>query len=105
MDSLTQNRSGEEPLIRTRFLLCCLALTVAIGYIHADNPSAEQVSTFTGEITDSICARNRSHAESMQMSKDMGKTSASCTIVCVDKQGAKFVLFDAEHKKTYMLSK
>lgn len=52
-----------------------------------------------------MCARNRSHSESIQMSSDMGKSAASCTIACVDKQGAKFVLLDTEHKKTYMLSR
>ena len=80
-------------------LFLLFTLCAALAFAQADAPAS-----FTGEITDSMCARNRSHAESVQLSSDMGKTAASCTIACVDKHGAKFVLLDTEHKKTYMLS-
>lgn len=91
-------------MIRNRLLLCFLAFVVAFGYIHADNSSEAQASTFTGEITDSICARAGSHQEAMRLSKDMGKTAAQCTIACVEHQGAKYVLYDPADKKIYYLS-
>lgn len=60
--------------------------------------------TFTGQISDSICARAGSHNEAMSMNKDMGKSPADCTVICVDHMNAKFVLFDPKSKKIYRLS-
>lgn len=49
-----------------------------------------QAKTFEGEIMDSSCAKNGSHA---QMEKEHNMTSDSgCTKACV-KMGAKYVLF------------
>lgn len=81
----------------------CLAIILSIGFGHAEDKSRAG-STFTGVITDSICARAGSHDEAMRMSKDMGNTAAQCTIACVEQQGAKYVLFDAAKKRIYRLS-
>jgi len=52
--------------------------------------------TFTGVITDSMCARaDHSHMQ-------MGPTDAECTIACVQIHDASYVLFDS--KAAYTLS-
>jgi hypothetical protein len=53
--------------------------------------------TFTGVITDDMCARPGGH-NSMRM----GPTDAECTRACVDIHGAAFVLYDG--KNVYDLS-
>jgi len=83
--------------MRIRFIaLLLLAFTPAA--FAADS------STFSGQISDSICAREGSHADFQQVSKDMGKTARECTLACVDRLSAKFVLFDPKKKKIYDLS-
>src|ERR1700688_4074564 len=52
--------------------------------------------TFTGVITDSMCARG-DHSQ-MQM----GPTDAECTIACIRAHGATYVLYDG--KQAYDLS-
>jgi hypothetical protein len=52
--------------------------------------------TFTGTITDSMCA-NANHS-----SMRMGPTDAECTIACVREHDAMYVLFDG--KEVYTLS-
>lgn len=64
--------------------------------IVAGLPSAQSARTFTGAITDGMCAL----AEHSQMR--MGPTDAECTIACVDAHGAQYVLFDG--KDVYTLS-
>jgi hypothetical protein len=57
--------------------------------------------TYTGEIMDSQCAMNGSHAQ-MEKMKGMPDDSKMCTLKCVE-MGGKFVLYDAAKKATYML--
>jgi hypothetical protein len=65
--------------------------------------------TFTGEIYDSQCAKNASHA--MMLKKEgMGDKDANdpmvkgmCTKNCVTKMGGKYVLFNAAKKTVYEL--
>jgi len=52
--------------------------------------------TFTGAITDSMCAE----ADHSRMR--MGSADAECTLACVDAHGATYVLYDG--KETYALS-
>ena len=58
--------------------------------------SAQGNRTFTGAITDSMCAM-ANHAQMR-----MGSTDAECTIACVDAHGAQFVL--VEGTNAYNLS-
>lgn len=51
--------------------------------------------TFTGVITDSMCAND--HA-----SMRMGPTDAECTVACISEHGATYVLYDG--KDVYALS-
>lgn len=52
--------------------------------------------TFTGTITDNMCAK----ADHSQMR--MGPTDAECTIACISVHGATYVLYDG--KDVYALS-
>ena len=52
--------------------------------------------TFTGVITDSMCARG-DHSRMR-----MGPTDAECTVACIDAHGAQYVLYDG--KDVYTLS-
>ena|SRR5437879_5580619 len=52
--------------------------------------------TFTGTITDNMCAT----ADHSRMR--MGSTDAECTIACIDAHGATYVLYDG--KEVYTLS-
>lgn len=53
--------------------------------------AAPEKHTFTGVITDSMCARG-DHSK-MQM----GPTDAECTIACILEHGATYVLYDGTH--------
>ena len=53
--------------------------------------AAPSKQTFTGIITDSMCAR----ANHSQM--QMGPTDAECTKACILEHGATYVLYDGNH--------
>ncbi len=72
-----------KPLILS--LLAIAALAAAPGK-----------QTFTGTITDSMCA-NADHSPMR-----MGPTDAECTVACVGAHGAAYVLYDG--KEVYTLS-
>jgi len=64
--------------------------------------------TFTGEIYDSQCAKEGSHAKMMAKEGMAGKENdpmgrAMCTKNCVTKMGGKYVLFDTAKKTVYEL--
>jgi len=64
-------------------LLSVLALSAAQGK-----------QTFTGTITDDVCAR----ADHSQMR--MGPTDAECAAACIDAHGAMYVLYDGNSAYT-----
>ena len=64
------------------------------------NQSGQQV--FTGEVTDTFCAKNKSHEEMMNENKTMGREKQTCTQKCVQ-MGAKYVLLDASKGTVYQL--
>ena len=70
-------------------------LIVSLLALAALSP-AQSKQTFTGTITDSMCAK----ADHSQM--QMGPTNAECTIACIDVHGALYVLYDG--KSVYTLS-
>src|SRR5215207_1181401 len=57
---------------------------------------AQKTDTFTGTITDEMCAKG-GHAQMR-----MGPTDADCTVACVVAHGARYVLSDG--KNVYILS-
>jgi hypothetical protein len=59
-------------------------------------PPAQGTQTFTGTITDSMCA-DANHA-----GMRMGPTDAECTIACVGEHDADYVLYDG--RTSYVLS-
>ena len=64
--------------------------------IIAALPAAQGKRTFTGAITDSMCAA----ADHSRMR--MGSTDAECTIACNSAHGAMYVLYDG--KEAFTLS-
>jgi hypothetical protein len=64
------------------------------------NQSGQQV--FTGEVTDTFCAKNKSHEEMMNENKTMGREKQTCAQKCVQ-MGAKYVLLDASKGTVYQL--
>jgi hypothetical protein len=59
--------------------------------------AAPRTQTFTGTITDEMCATPAGHAQMR-----MGPTDAECTLACVDAHGVRYVLYDG--KTAYILS-
>ena len=53
--------------------------------------------TFTGTITDNVCAGKAGHS-----AMRMGPTDAECTLACIEAHGATYVLYDG--KNVYTLS-
>jgi type 1 fimbria pilin len=79
-----------------------LALAMMASLMFAGTSfAAQKGQTYTGEITDSACAKMGSHAAMMKQDPTM-KTAKSCTTGCV-KNGAKYVLYDASTKTVYEL--
>jgi hypothetical protein len=56
--------------------------------------------TFTGEIMDKQCAQMGSHENMMKA--EGAKNAKECALACV-KNGDKFVLFDSDAKKVYVI--
>ena len=57
---------------------------------------------FTGEVMDSLCAKDGTHDKMMDQMKSMGGDKATCAQKCIQ-LGAKYVLFDPAKKTTYTL--
>ena len=57
---------------------------------------------FTGEVTDTICAKSGSHDEMMAKMQSMGRDKETCTKKCAE-LGAKYVLYDEVSKAVYTL--
>jgi hypothetical protein len=71
-----------------RPVIASLALSaLAIASLSA----AQAKRTFTGTITDDVCAR----ADHSQMR--MGPTDAECAAACIDAHGAVYILFDGDN--------
>ena len=64
------------------------------------NQGGQQV--FTGEVTDTFCAKSKSHEEMMNENKTMGRDKQTCTQRCAQ-IGAKYVLLDASKGTVYQL--
>jgi hypothetical protein len=77
-----------KPLLATLFIAAFAAGTL--------NAQAKR-QTFTGVITDDMCANSAGHA-----AMRMGPTDAECAAACVDIHGSMYVLYDG--KNVYVLS-
>ena len=72
-----------------------LLLAGGLSAQKAPSFSVRNDETFTGKITDSICGAGH-HIE-------MIKSDRNCILTCVKFDGAQFVLYNSESKRTYML--
>jgi len=79
------------------FSICLLASVMWAGQA---GQSDSQV--FTGEVMDSLCAKDGTHDKMMDQMKSMGGDKATCAQKCIQ-LGAKYVLFDPAKKTTYTL--
>jgi hypothetical protein len=85
-------------LIPASFLLSTVVVAVTLCTAQDSNT----LSTFNGEIMDSLCAKAGTHDQMMKDMKSMGKDAATCSAKCIQ-LGAKYVLFDASNKAIYEL--
>jgi hypothetical protein len=65
----------------------------------ADKPNAQ---AFSGEIMDSLCAKDGTHEKMMDEMKSMGRDKNTCAVKCAQ-LGSKYVLFDSDKKTIYGL--
>ena len=84
-----------------------LIMTVAVCTLLIPGFAAAKDKTFSGEIMDSQCAKNGSHAMMLEKEGMAGKENdpmakTMCTKNCV-KMGGKYVLFDGASKVVYEL--
>jgi hypothetical protein len=57
---------------------------------------------FTGEIMDSLCAKDGTHDKMMDQMKSMGRDKVTCTQKCLQ-LGGKYVLFDPAKRTVFAL--
>jgi hypothetical protein len=79
-----------------------IATMLVAGSLCAAQSDSNSISTFTGEIMDSLCAKAGSHDQMMQDMKSMGHDKSSCSAQCV-RLGAKYVLYDSAKRAVYQL--
>ena len=72
-----------------------LIIAGSLSAQRAPSISAQNGETFTGEITDSLCAQGR-HIEIL-------KSERNCMLTCVKSDGSQFVLYNSETKRIYNL--
>lgn len=86
-----------------------IAFVVLMMFILNVGVAKAQSKTYTGEIMDSNCAKDGSHAMMLKkegmgnMDPNDAKAKQMCTENCVKKMGAKYVLFSAP-KTVYQLN-
>ena len=81
---------------------------VAVAMLLGAGSALAKDKTFTGEIYDSQCAKQGSHAmmlakEGMPGKENDPMAKTMCTNNCVKKMGGKYVLFDAAKKTVFEL--
>jgi len=84
------------------FILSLIATMLVAGSLHAAQSDSSSISTLTGEIMDSLCAKAGSHDKMMQDMKSMGHDKSSCVAQCI-RLGAKYVLYDSAKRAVYQL--
>src|SRR5271170_5207339 len=91
--------NAKHPFVRLSTLL---ATMLVAGFLYATQPDSNGASTFTGEIMDSLCAKDGSHDQMMHDMKSMGHDKSSCSVQCI-RLGAKYVLYDSAKQAVYQL--
>lgn len=90
-------------LVRSLLLLVTMGLLLAVPS-RAVSARSEGASskTFTGEVTDTFCAKSGSHEGMMAKMLGMGHDSETCTKKCTE-IGAQYVLYDKAHNAVYKI--
>ena len=91
----------KQSMNHKKMQLSLLLLVAFAGSAWATPPG---VQTFTGEITDTICARYKGHAHMMEELKSMGKEKKTCIKHCMEQLGASYVLYDEAKQTTYEIT-
>ena len=89
----------KSSFVRVPFLLFTGLLALQLWAAQLDQ-NGQQV--FTGEISDTWCAKRKSHEEMMNENKAMGREKQTCTQRCAQ-IGGKYVLLDAAKGAVYQL--
>jgi hypothetical protein len=79
-----------------------LAIMLVAGSLYASQSDSNNISIFTGEIMDSLCAKAGSHDQMMHDMKSMGSDKSSCSAQCI-RLGAKYVLYDSAKQAIFQL--
>src|ERR1700723_2032784 len=90
--------------MKSRFVRVSLLLSIGLVALQlwAAQPNQSGRQVFTGEVTDTFCAVNKSHEGMMNENKTMGRDKQTCTQKCAQ-MGAKYVLLDASKGTIYQL--
>jgi hypothetical protein len=90
--------------MKSRFVRVSLLLSTGLVAVQLWagqlNQGGQQV--FTGEVTDTFCAPNKSHEEMINENKTMGRDKQTCAQRCAQ-IGAKYVLLDTSKGTIYQL--
>ena len=99
-----RNQKGISLRIVKSLNTCLIPLLIIcfLGLAEAGQPAGNAVQTFSGEIMDDLCAKNKSHDKMMQQMKSMTKDPATCTKKCIQ-LGAHLVLYDRQKDTIYKL--
>lgn len=87
-------------IVRIPVTFAAIALLVPLWM--ASTSSTPTAKSFTGEVTDSICAQNGSHDTMMAKMKSMGSDKETCTKKCAE-IGGKYVLYDEASKNVFIM--
>lgn len=81
--------------------LLSTAMLLTTSAVSQSNHSGAQ--SFTGEIMDDLCAKEKTHSKMMEEMKSMGNDPAVCTRKCIQ-LGGHYVLYDREKDTVYALA-
>src|SRR5215470_13969193 len=99
-----ERSAGGVELFMKVLNVCLIALLVSgcLATAHAGQSAGDALQTFTGEIMDDLCAKNKSHEQMMEQMKSMSRDPAVCTRKCVE-LGAHYVLYDRQKDVVYKI--
>ena len=83
------------------FLVISLVTFVTLSWALQSDQGG--LRTFSGEVMDDLCAKDKTHAKMMDQMKSMGNDPSVCSKKCVE-LGAKYVLYDQQKDTVYGLA-
>lgn len=85
------------------YLSLLISLIILVGVSWAWQSEQSGLQTFSGEVMDDLCAKDKTHAKMMDQMKSMGNDPSVCSKKCAE-LGAKYVLFDQQKDTVYGLA-